>query len=285
MTASGLNAFVTCHKVSYISTTRMPLNLPGLLVPFQLLFNPRIILPNLVVKDIRHLDFRALKEAGYCGAVFDKDNCLTLPHKDELVPELRDAWDECRDAFGEGNVLIVSNSAGSNSDTGGIQAESVKRSLRAPVLFHSTPKPGYSCIKAIQRYFSSLRTPVRPEQLIVVGDRVFTDVVLANRLRNLERGSGLIYQCFRCGFERGGTIGTENDATSSHKSIENGPLAIWTTGVWKREATFMRWCEKKLVDIIQRRIPLDEIAPAPTRFIKEVPPPPVGTRPWKFWRG
>jgi predicted HAD superfamily phosphohydrolase YqeG len=27
-------------------------------------------------KDIRHLDFRALKEAGYCGAVFDKDNCL-----------------------------------------------------------------------------------------------------------------------------------------------------------------------------------------------------------------
>ncbi|KAJ7350636.1 mitochondrial PGP phosphatase-domain-containing protein [Mycena albidolilacea] len=262
----------------------MPLNIPGLLVPFQLVFNPRIILPNLVVKDIRHLDFRALKEAGYCGAVFDKDNCLTLPHKDELVPELRDAWDECRQTFGEGNVLIVSNSAGCNSDTGGIQAESVKRRLQAPVLFHSTPKPGYACIKAIQRYFSSLRTPVRPEQLIIVGDRVFTDVVLANRLRNVERGSGLLHLCFRCGFERGGTIGTENDAASGHRSFENGPLAIWTTGVWKREATVMRWCEKKLVDIIQRRIPPDEIALASSRFIKEVAPQPARTRSWKFWR-
>lgn len=27
-------------------------------------------------KDIRHLDFDALKRAGYRGAVFDKDNCL-----------------------------------------------------------------------------------------------------------------------------------------------------------------------------------------------------------------
>ncbi|KAJ7270072.1 mitochondrial PGP phosphatase-domain-containing protein [Mycena haematopus] len=250
----------------------MPFNVPGLLVPFQLIFNPRIILPNLVVKDIRNLDFRALKEAGYCGAVFDKDNCLTLPHKDELVPELRDAWNECRQTFGEANVLI---------------AESVKRSLQVPVLFHSTLKPGYSCIKAIRRYFSSLRTPVRPEQLIVVGDRIFTDVVLANRLRNLERGSGFFHMCFRCGFERGGTIMTENDAAiaSRHRSFENGPLAIWTTGVWKREATVMRWCEKKLVDIIQRRIPLDEIVLAPSRFITEAPPsPPLPTRSWKFWR-
>ncbi|KAJ6491754.1 mitochondrial PGP phosphatase-domain-containing protein [Mycena vitilis] len=263
----------------------MPLNVPGLLVPLQLLFNPRIILPNLVVKDIRHLDFRALKEAGYCGAVFDKDNCLTLPHKDELVPELRDAWDECRNTFGEGNVLIVSNSAGSKSDTAGIQAESVKRSLQAPVLFHSALKPSYSCIKAIQRYFSSLHTPLRPEQLIIVGDRVFTDVVMANRFRNLERGSGILQLCFRCGFERGGTVERENGAASSHRSIESGPLAIWTTGVWKREATFMRWCERKLVDVIQRRIPRDEIeVQRPNLFIKEVPPPPLPLRSWKFWR-
>ena len=27
----------------------MPLNIPGLLVPFQLLWNPRIVLPHLVV--------------------------------------------------------------------------------------------------------------------------------------------------------------------------------------------------------------------------------------------
>ncbi|KAJ7125202.1 mitochondrial PGP phosphatase-domain-containing protein [Mycena epipterygia] len=263
----------------------MPLNIPGLLVPFQLLFNPRIILPNLAVKDIRHLDFGALKTAGYRGAVFDKDNCLTLPNKDELVPELRDAWNECRQTFGDGNVLIVSNSAGSNHDTGGIQAESVKRNLQAPVLFHSTPKPGYSCIRSIQKYFISLPTPVRTEQLLVVGDRVFTDVVLANRLRNVERGTGLIHMCFRSVFERGGTVGRENDAVPRHSSIESGPLAIWTTGVWKREATFMRWCEKKLVDVVQRRISRDEKAvEGPSPFLKDLPPPPPRKRSWIFWR-
>lgn len=31
------------------SSTLMPLNIPGLLVPFQLLWNPRIVLPHLVV--------------------------------------------------------------------------------------------------------------------------------------------------------------------------------------------------------------------------------------------
>ncbi|KAJ7503061.1 mitochondrial PGP phosphatase-domain-containing protein [Mycena galericulata] len=263
----------------------MPINIPGILVPFHLIFNPRILLPNLVVKDIRHLDFGALKEAGYRGAVFDKDNCLTLPKKDQLVPELHGAWDECRRTFGDGNVLIVSNSAGSKSDVGGLQAESVKRNLRVPVLFHFSQKPGYSCIHAIQRYFSSLHTPVRPEQLIVVGDRIFTDVVLANRLRNLERGSGFIHMCFRCIFERGGAVERENPAGFSHRSIESGPLAIWTTGVWKREATFLRWCEKKLVDFVRRRVSRDEIEPEITSpFLKDFSPPPVRTRSWKFWR-
>jgi len=75
----------------------MPLNIPGLLVPFQFLVNPRLVLPALTVggefrhwsdgghqtlikpfirKDIRRLDFAALRQAGYRGAVFDKDNCL-----------------------------------------------------------------------------------------------------------------------------------------------------------------------------------------------------------------
>nr|GAT56202.1 predicted protein [Mycena chlorophos] len=235
----------------------MPLNIPGTLVPFQLLFNPRVALPNLMVKDIRHLDFAALKKAGYQGAVFDKDNCLTLPHRDELVPELQEAWDDCRKTFGDANVLIVSNSAGTKSDTGGVQAESVQRHLKAPVLFHSTVKPGYACIRGIQRYFGSLRTPIQAEQLIVVGDRIFTDVVMANRMRHLQgSGTSFLQMCFQCAFERGGTVGRERSGdTTPHRSIDGGPLAVWTTGVWQREATVMRWCERKLVEWIGRRLP------------------------------
>jgi hypothetical protein len=34
---------------------------------------------------------------------------------------LQDSWNECREVFGEGNVLIVSNSAGSQLDAGAIK--------------------------------------------------------------------------------------------------------------------------------------------------------------------
>ncbi|KAJ3884725.1 mitochondrial PGP phosphatase [Lentinula edodes] len=94
----------------------MPLNVPGILASVQFLVNPRIIVPN-----IRHLNFDALKHAGYRGAVFDKDNCLTLPGKDTLIPEIEEEWKECKQVFGKGNVLVISNTAGAHVDAGGIQ--------------------------------------------------------------------------------------------------------------------------------------------------------------------
>jgi len=31
-----------------------------------------------------------------------------------------------------------------------------------------------------------------------------------------------------------------------------GPLAIWTSGVWKKEVMGMRWMEKKLVEVVTK---------------------------------
>ncbi|THH23056.1 hypothetical protein EUX98_g8124 [Antrodiella citrinella] len=228
----------------------MPLNIPGILVPLHLL------------KDIRQLDFRELYRAGFRGAVFDKDNCLTIPHRDQLVPELKEAWQECREVFGEGNVLIVSNSAGTRLDPGEIQAESVSHYLAVPVLRHASLKPSYSCINAIRKYFASLPMPIKDEELIIVGDRIFTDVVLANRLGR-RKGSLMDSQGFA------------DEKTASHV----GPLAIWTTGVWEKESMMMRWLEKltmqgvhKLVyrDIAGQRMSV----PDWSRFVKPLPPPP-----------
>ncbi|KAI0764334.1 mitochondrial PGP phosphatase-domain-containing protein [Trametes elegans] len=175
----------------------MPFNLPGVLVPLHLLINPRLVVPSIVVKDIRQLDFPALYKAGYRGAVFDKDNCLTIPHEDRLVPELVDAWKECRETFGPANVLI---------------AESVSHHLSVPVLRHTSLKPSYSCIKSIRAYFASLPRPVRDEELVVVGDRLLTDIVMANRM--------------------------------SHRAPPSvGPLAVWTEGLWKRENLALRALE------------------------------------------
>ena len=100
------------------------------------------------------------------------------------------------------------------------QAESISHYLRVPVLRHNTPKPGYSCIQGIRNYFGSLPSPVKDDELVVIGDRIFTDVVMANRMKPRES--------------------------------ERGPLAIWTSGVWKKEAMGMRWIERKLVEAVTK---------------------------------
>ncbi|KAF8548383.1 HAD-superfamily phosphatase [Imleria badia] len=210
----------------------MPLNIPGLVAPFQLLWNPRVVLPHVIVADIRQLDFLALRKAGYRGAVFDKDNCLTIPYKDPLVPQLEDAWKECKEVFGDGNVLIVSNSAGAKHDAGQVQAESVSHYLSVPVLRHNAPKPAYSCIKSIRGYFSTLRDPIKDEELVIVGDRIFTDIVMANRMRVRPVRSA--------------------EGADAEKGSRCGPLAVWTTGVWQRESMMVRWLEKSVVDVVTR---------------------------------
>ena len=172
---------------------------------------------------------------------------------------MQDAWDDCRETFGEGNVIIVSNSAGAWVDPGGIQvtflfqlitrlltnskAESVSYHLRVPVLRHKRFKPSYSCISDIRAYFSSLRSPIRDEELVIVGDRIFTDIVMANRMRYWKPTGNIFSMAAACGYEKDGAIETE-EAT---KKGPCGPFSIWTTGVWKKEAMLMRWAEKLIV--------------------------------------
>jgi len=118
-------------------------------------------------------------------------------------------------------VLVVSNSAGTPQyDAGGIQAESISHYLQVPVLRHNTPKPGYSCIQGVRDYFASLPSPVKDDELVVIGDRIFTDIVMANRMKSGDNGKG--------------------------------PLAIWTSGVWAKEAMGTRWIEKKLVEAVTK---------------------------------
>ena len=79
-------------------------NVSGTLNIFRVLFQPSLIIPQVTVKSesvlgrnsnsgpltselpgIKELNFRALKEAGYTGAVFDKDNCLVRPFREMCV--------------------------------------------------------------------------------------------------------------------------------------------------------------------------------------------------------
>jgi phosphatidylglycerophosphatase GEP4 len=149
--------------------------------------------------------------------------------------------------------------------------------LRAPVLFHESFKPAYSCITAIRSYFSSLPSPIRGRELIIVGDRIFTDVVLANRMRLQNRPrKGLLGTVLSRDIAKDSSLIPEKESFGdpTRASHPFGPLSVWTTGVWERESMVMRWLEYRLVKLVQRwsTPPPDEpIDPSP--FLKVLSKP------------
>lgn len=115
----------------------------------------------------------------------------TRPYEDHLVPALQRSWDECKQVFGSDNILLVSNSAGTRSDPRAIAAESVSSELGVPVLLHATKKPGKRCARQIVEHFRELiqrsREPDAVPHVLVVGDRITTDIVLASRIGGILR--------------------------------------------------------------------------------------------------
>jgi phosphatidylglycerophosphatase GEP4 len=93
----------------------------------------------------------------------------------------QDHFERLKTAYPGRRLLIVSNTAGASSiDPRGKIAAEVEKSTGVPVLPHSTKKPG--CGPEIMEYFRKHpETGVtRPDQIAVVGDRLTTDVMLAN---------------------------------------------------------------------------------------------------------
>lgn len=148
-------------------------------------------------------------------------------------------------------------------DVSFFQAESVTFHLDAPVLRHKVFKPSYSCISSIRTYFLSLPAPVRDDELVVVGDRIFTDVVMANRMtrrRALPKPDSSVPESPEETSEKPQGSGTPKPTPADAapiRSSRTGPLSIWTTGVWKREGTGMRFLEKSFMEGIRRYIVAD----------------------------
>lgn len=76
-------------------------------------------------------------------------------------------------------MLIVSNSAGTNDDKDYEQAKKLERDTGVTVLRHPTKKPG--CHKEIKEYFKSQGIN-KASEIVVVGDRLFTDMLMANMM-------------------------------------------------------------------------------------------------------
>jgi len=115
------------------------------------------------------------------AVVLDKDNCFAVPHENSVHKPYEDKFAALRAAYPGRKLLIVSNTAGASSiDPNLSLAKAVTSSTGVHVLQHSTKKPG--CGAAIMAYFKEHpETGVtRSDQLAVVGDRLTTDVMMAN---------------------------------------------------------------------------------------------------------
>lgn len=89
---------------------------------------------------------------------------------------IEDGLKRCHVAF-EGRLAILSNSAGLRQfDPEGTEAETIERALGIPVLRHDKKKPDGEK-EELEKYFGC-----EVEKLIMIGDRILTDVVYGNRL-------------------------------------------------------------------------------------------------------
>ncbi|KAG0539759.1 hypothetical protein BDA96_03G349300 [Sorghum bicolor] len=138
---------------------------------------PSLALPHVSVQDIRWLDWAELRRAGFRGVVFDKDNTLTTPYAPALWPPLAATFDQCRATFPPGALAIYSNSAGlTEYDPDGLDARAIEAAIEGVhVIRHDTKKPGGPA-NEIESYFGCSAS-----DLVLVGDRYFTDVVYGNR--------------------------------------------------------------------------------------------------------
>ena len=93
----------------------------------------------------------------------------------------QETFEALRKAYPGSRLLIVSNSAGTNDDSGD-QARRLEQNTGVKVLEHSTKKPG--CGPDIMNHFFNAADSgvTKPSQVAIIGDRLFTDMLMANMM-------------------------------------------------------------------------------------------------------
>ncbi|KAG7193885.1 uncharacterized protein KQ657_005083 [Scheffersomyces spartinae] len=154
-------------------------NLSATLNVGRLAYNPSLCLPHLVIPTFEEFPVPLIIRNHHIKAiVFDKDNCIAKDHDDKLWPQYSTVWDKVKQEYPLENLLIVSNSAGTNDDLDHSQAVAVEQDTGVAVLRHSTKKPG--CYPEILDHFA--RRSILANEIAIVGDRLFTDMLMANMM-------------------------------------------------------------------------------------------------------
>ncbi|CAN9114584.1 unnamed protein product [Alternaria alternata] len=154
------------------------MNISGTLNVFRLLRDPTLCLPQHTVSTFNHLPIplsKAFRKDGVAGqkevdiqaVVLDKDNCFAVPHTDEIHKPYEDHFQRLRRAYPDKDYA---------------QAAVLEANTGVKVLRHSTKKPG--CEEEVMAYFRAHPDSgvTRPDQIAIVGDRLSTDIMMANMM-------------------------------------------------------------------------------------------------------
>ncbi|XP_022147919.1 uncharacterized protein LOC111016731 [Momordica charantia] len=152
------------------------LNIEGIVSSAAVITRDRhLALPHVFVPDVRYIDWDELHRRGFKGVVFDKDNTITAPYCLTIWAPLKSSLEQCKSVFGQ-NIAVFSNSAGLYEyDHDGSKAKALESSTGIRVIRHRVKKPAGTA-EEIEKHFGFTSS-----QLIMVGDRPFTDVVFGNR--------------------------------------------------------------------------------------------------------
>ncbi|GAA0155743.1 phosphatase [Lithospermum erythrorhizon] len=152
------------------------LNLEGITCSAKMLAKDKhLAIPHISVPDISYIDWVELKNRGFQGVIFDKDNTLTIPYSLSLWGPLGQSLQHCKSLFGN-NVAVLSNSAGLYEyDPDATKAEALEDAIGISVIRHRVKKPA-GMADEIEMHFQC-----ESSRLVMVGDRPFTDIVFGNR--------------------------------------------------------------------------------------------------------
>ncbi|MCK5025301.1 MAG: HAD hydrolase-like protein, partial [Nanoarchaeota archaeon] len=97
---------------------------------------------------------------------------------------IQEAFAQYQSVYGN-QIIIMSNSAGTRDDKDYKDAIQIERDLGILVLRHNRKKPGG--LDSVLNYFNC-----KSEELVMFGDRIFTDIVFGNRYGMLTVHTALL---------------------------------------------------------------------------------------------
>ncbi|KAL8741127.1 MAG: hypothetical protein Q9190_006235 [Brigantiaea leucoxantha] len=161
---------------------------------FKLIRNPALCLPHATIPTFNDLPVPLSALFGAANpdiraVILDKDNCFARSKENVIYEPYRNEqfligkkqkFHALRTAYPGNGLLIVSNSAGTDDDPNNIEGSALADATGVQVFRHSTKKPG--CGKSILNHLQNAKGScvTSPSQVVVVGDRLFTDVIMAN---------------------------------------------------------------------------------------------------------